>query len=127
VISDDDPAAAIGVDRPVHQPSIRMRVTRYAVVASRDAAASMVRVPDAGRYAMRQADFGSAKQTRSSGLGGALIAVLIAVAIVAVIGYFVVAGTSGGYAPTPNTTYAPNATGVPATGVPAPSKAPSYP
>jgi len=76
---------------------------------------------------MRQADFGNARQTRAGGMSGAVIAFLIAAAIVAVIGYFVVAGTGGGYAPTPNTTYAPNATGAPATGAPAPSKAPSYP
>jgi hypothetical protein len=65
-------------------------------------------------------------------MSGAVIALLIAVAIVAVIGYYVIAGTGGGYAPTPNTTYAPNATsvpatGAPATGAPAPPKVPGYP
>jgi len=76
---------------------------------------------------MRQADLGRARQTRSPGVSGAVIAFLIAAAIVAVIGYYVIAGAGGGYAPTPNTTYAPNATSVPATGAPAPPKVPGYP
>jgi hypothetical protein len=60
-------------------------------------------------------------------MSGAVIAFLIAVAIVAVIGYFVMAGTGGGYTPTPNTTYAPNASSAPATGAPSTPTVPGYP
>ena len=76
---------------------------------------------------MRQAEVRRVQHARSGGMSGAVIAFLIAVIVVAVIGYFVMAGSGGGYAPTPNTTYAPNVTGVPATGVPVPTKVPSYP
>lgn len=76
---------------------------------------------------MRQADLGRAQHARTAGMSGAVIAFLIAAAIVAVIGYYVMAGTGGGHAPTPSTTYAPNATSVPATGAPVPPKVPGYP
>jgi len=76
---------------------------------------------------MRQADLGRAQQTGRTGISGAVIAFLIAIAVVAVIGYYVIAGTGGGYTPSPNTTYAPNASSAPATGAPVPPKVPGYP
>ena len=75
---------------------------------------------------MQQADMGRARRTSSGTAWGTVFAIIIAIAIVAAVGYLVFAGAGGGYAPSSPYQSAAPAPGsaAPATGAPS---APKYP
>jgi len=78
---------------------------------------------------MQQADMGRARRTSSGTAWGTVFAIIVAIAIVAAVGYFVFAGAGDGYAPSsPYQSAAPGSaapgSAAPATAAPS---APSYP